>query len=145
MVEPRSITLTPGIEAAEKAYAEGNNQEAVRLYTVELAAEEAKPAPSWVQLVFLHQELGRALADAGKYDKELKHLKKALAIELKQLGPDHPDMAGSYNNIGVSHDINGDYDKALEYYQKSLAIELKKLGPDHPDVAVSYTNIANVN
>ena len=89
--------LTPGIEAALKADEAGNYREAVRLYTVELAAEEAKPAPSWVQLSYLHNELGRALNYAGLYDKALEHYQKALAIWLKQLGPEHPDVASSYN------------------------------------------------
>ena len=56
-VELTEATLTPGIEAALKAHEAGNYQEAVRLYTVELDAEEAMPAPSWVQLSYLHNEL----------------------------------------------------------------------------------------
>ena len=39
----------------------------------------------------------------GEYDKALEHYQKALAIELKQLGPEHPDVATSYNNIGLVH------------------------------------------
>ena len=57
-VEPTEATLTPGMEAASKAYDEGRYQDAVRLYTAELAAEEAKPASSWVQLSFLNNGLG---------------------------------------------------------------------------------------
>ena len=98
-VEPTKATLTPGMEAAKKAHAAGNYREAARLYTMELAAEEAKPAPSWVQLFFLHNELGRALDYAGQYDKALEHYQKSLAIMLKQLGPEHPSVASSYNNI----------------------------------------------
>jgi hypothetical protein len=45
-VELTKATLTPGMEAAKKAYEAGNYRESARLYTVELAAEEAKPAPS---------------------------------------------------------------------------------------------------
>jgi hypothetical protein len=45
-VEPTKATLTPGMEAAKKAQDEGRYAEAVRLYTAELAAEEAKPACS---------------------------------------------------------------------------------------------------
>ena len=74
----------------------------------------------------------------GEHDKALEHYQKALAIILKQLGPKHPSVATSYNNIGMGHDNEGEYDKALEYYKKSLAIELKQLGPEHPDVAISY-------
>ena len=43
-VEQIKAKLTPGIEAAKKAHKAGNYREAVRLYTMELAAEEAKPA-----------------------------------------------------------------------------------------------------
>ena len=143
-VELTEATLTPGIEAALKAHEAGNYREAVRLYTVELAAEEAKPVPSWEQLSYLHNGLGRALDYAGLYDKALEHHQKALAIYLKQLGSEHPDVATSYNNIGLVHDNKGEYDKALEHYQKALAIDLKKLGPEHPDVAISYNNMAYV-
>ena len=45
-VEPTKATLTPGMKAAKKAHEAGNYREAAQLYTVELAAEEAKPAPS---------------------------------------------------------------------------------------------------
>ena len=40
-VEPINAKATPGMEAASKAYEAGNYREAARLYTVELAAEEA--------------------------------------------------------------------------------------------------------
>ena len=89
-VEPIKAKATPGMKAAKKTLEAGNYREAARLYTVELAAEEAKPAPSWVQLSYLHNELGSALDSAGQYDKALEHYQKSLAIMLKQLGPEHP-------------------------------------------------------
>ena len=144
-VKPTKVTLTPEIEAAKKAHEAGNYREAARLYTVELAAEEAKPAPSWVQLSYLHNQLGLALDNAGLYDKALEHHQKALPIRLKQLGSEHPHVARSYNNIGSVHYKKREYDKALENYQKALAIQLKKLGPEHPNVARSYNNIGAVH
>ena len=142
--EPTEATLTPGMEAAEKAHDEGRYADAVRLYTAELAAEEAKAASSWVQLSYLNASLGLALDNAGYYDKALEYHQKDLAISLKQLGAGHPDVATSYNNIGLAHGKKGEYDKALEFLQKALAIWLKQLGTDHPDVATSYNNIAFV-
>jgi tetratricopeptide (TPR) repeat protein len=138
-------TLTPGMEAAKKALGEGRYADAVRLYTAELATEEAKPAPSWVQLSYLNNELGLALHAAGQYDHALEYLQKALAIYLKQLDPDHDYVAMSYNNIGAVHDNKGEYDHALENHRKALAIVLKKLGADHPKVAISYNNIGAVH
>ncbi|SVB21926.1 uncharacterized protein METZ01_LOCUS174780, partial [marine metagenome] len=78
--EPTKATLPPGMEAAKKAHEAGNYREAVRLYTMELAAEEAKPAPSWMQLSYLNNELGLALDDAGQYDHALEYYQKDLAI-----------------------------------------------------------------
>ena len=120
--EPVEATLTPGMEAAQQALDAGNYAEAIRLYTAELAAEEAKPTPSWVHPSFLYNQLGLALDNAAQYDKALEYFRKSLAIYLKQLGPGHPDVATSYNNIGMVHDAKGEYDKALEYYRKCLAI-----------------------
>ena len=131
-VEPTEATLTPGIEAALKAYKAGNYREAARLYTVELAAEEAKPAPSWLQLSYLQNELGRALYYAGLYDKALEHYQKSLAIKLKQLGPEHPLVAASYNNMAYVYKAKKDLAKAKEHWEKAYAICLKKLGPNHP-------------
>ena len=73
-----------------------------------------------------------------------KYYQKSLAIDLKQLGPEHPDVATSYYIIGLVHDSKGEYDKALEHYQKSLAIDLKELGPEHFGVAISYNKMAYV-
>ena len=131
-VEPTEATQTPGMEAASKAHDEGRYAEAVRLYTTELATEEAKPAPSWVQLSHLNNQLGLALDEAGQYDHALEYYQKSLAIWLKQLGPDHPSVAGSYHNIAFLYKAKKDLPKAKEYWEKAYAICLKKLGPNHP-------------
>jgi len=132
-VEPTKATLASGMKAAKKAHEAGNYREAARLYTVELAAEEAKPAPSWVQLSYLHNELGRALDNAGLYDKAQEYYQKALAIDLKKLGPEHPSVAISYSNMAFVYKAKKDLGKAKEYWEKAYAIRLKKLGPNHPD------------
>jgi tetratricopeptide (TPR) repeat protein len=42
----------------------------------------------------------------------------------------NPDVATSYNNIGLVHYKKAEYDKALEYYQKSVAISYWSIGPN---------------
>ena len=54
-----------------------------------------------------------------------------MAIKLKTLGEEHPDVATSYNNIGMVWKSKGDYEKALEYYILCAQIRFKKLGADH--------------
>ena len=73
--------------------------------------------------------IGAVYASKGEYDKALEHYQKALAIRLKQLGPEHPSVAISRNNIGGVHDNKGEYDKAPSH-QKAPAIYLKQPGPD---------------
>jgi tetratricopeptide (TPR) repeat protein len=136
--------ITPGMKAAKQALDAGTYALAARLYAAQVEAELLEPTPSWVQLSFLYGSLGFALHNAAQYDKALENHRKALAIQLKQLGPGHTDVATSYNNIGGVHKAKGEYAKALENYRKALAIWLKLLGPGHPSVATSYNNMALV-
>ena len=68
----------------------------------------------------------------GEYDKALEHFQKALAIWLKQLGPEHPHVVMSYYNIAYVYKAKKDLAKAKEYWEKAYAICLKILGPNHP-------------
>ena len=80
----------------------------------------------------------------GDYPKALEFYTKALNIQEKVLGKDHPDVANSYNNIGSVYSDMGDYPKALDFYTKALNIREKVLGKDHPTTAISYNNIGSV-
>jgi tetratricopeptide (TPR) repeat protein len=93
---------------------------------------------------FFANQIGCILNGVGNYDKAIELYNQSLGIQLKVLGPDHPDTAASYNNIGSAYDNKGDYDKAIELYNQSLGIRLKVLGPDHPDTAASKRNIRNI-
>ena len=139
-----AVDITFDIFKANAALNRGDYAGAVKLFRSELKEEQAKTESSWVQLSYLNHQLGFALKHVAQHDEALEYYQKALAIRLKQLGPDHPDVANSYNNIGMVYDAKGEYDQALEYCQKSLATMLKQLGPDHPSVATSYNNIAFV-
>jgi tetratricopeptide (TPR) repeat protein len=65
-----------------------------------------------------------------------------LAIFEKVLGPDHPDVATSLNNLAALYDTQGNYVKAESLYKRSLVIWEKALGPDHPNVGKSLNNLA---
>ncbi len=58
--------------------------------------------------------------------------------------PNHPDIATSYNNIGLIYKYKGEYETALDYYNKSLKIRIESLPPNHPDIATSYDNIGSI-
>ncbi|CAF4680571.1 unnamed protein product, partial [Rotaria magnacalcarata] len=63
----------------------------------------------------------------GDYSKALEFYKKDIAIKKISLPPTHPDLANSYNNIGVAYSEMGDYPKAISLLEKALDIYRKSL------------------
>jgi Tfp pilus assembly protein PilF len=47
-------------------------------------------------------------------------------------GSEHPDVAASYQNIGMVYGKKGDRAAATEMYTKAYHIFLTVLGPHHP-------------
>jgi tetratricopeptide (TPR) repeat protein len=64
----------------------------------------------------------------GRYSDAIRLAEKALAIYEKALGPDHPDVALSLNNLAFLYCYMGDYARAEPLYKRSLAISEKVLG-----------------
>ncbi len=58
------------------------------------------------------------------------------------LGPEHPKVATSLNNLAELYREQGRYEEAEPRYNRSLAIREKVLGPEHPAVALSLNNLA---
>ena len=80
----------------------------------------------------------------GRYQKAIPFAKRALAIDEKALGPEHPAVANSLNNLALLYDALGDYSKAKPLYKRALAIYEKTLSPEHPEVAKSLNNLAEL-
>ncbi|MEA3548429.1 MAG: tetratricopeptide repeat protein, partial [Thermodesulfobacteriota bacterium] len=77
-------------------------------------------------------------------DKAIDFYNKALAIDLKVLGDQHPKVATYYNNLGSAWTSKGDYDKAIAFYNKALAIALKVLGEQHPYTKIVADNLFSI-
>ena len=79
---------------------------------------------------------------AGRYQEALPLSRRALEMNAKVLGPEHPGLAASLNNLAGLYQALGAYDQALPLYQRAVNIREKALGPEHPDVASSLNNLA---
>ncbi len=66
--------------------------------------------------------------------------KRALAIREKALGPDHPNVATSLNNLALLYHKQGRYVDAEPLYKRALVIFEKASGSPIP-VLVSYSII----
>ncbi|XP_066030799.1 uncharacterized protein [Pocillopora verrucosa] len=77
----------------------------------------------------------------SRFRAALVYGKWLLKIQMKKLGPEHVDVASSYNNLGTLHSDLGDTDEAKDCFKRALEIQMKQLGPEHVHVANSYNNL----
>jgi tetratricopeptide (TPR) repeat protein len=94
--------------------------------------------------------LGHVLCLRGDETGSLQHRSAlqqhriSLAIREESLGPDHVDVATSYQNIGLSLGQLGDLEGSLTAYRKALTILQNALEPSHPNVANTHSMIGTV-
>ncbi len=87
--------------------------------------------------------LGNALIGEGQYAEGRTRTERALALREQTMGPDHPDVAASLNDMAIMYLRTSEPDKALANYERALAIWQNALGPEHPDVAICLLNLGN--
>lgn len=85
-----------------------------------------------------------ALYKQGNYGEAIAHTKQAISLIEKALGPDHPDIATSLNNLAALYAALGRYHEAELHHKRSLAILEKVFGPDDPFTATGISNLASV-
>ncbi len=91
-----------------------------------------------------YNNLGMAYQNKGRHGQAIGFLKTALKIALKQLGPDHPNVARVYNNLGVAYVAKNDYANAVKNYTKALEIVTRQFGPDHHATKTIKKNLDSI-
>jgi tetratricopeptide (TPR) repeat protein len=69
---------------------------------------------------------------------------RALAIGEKTLGPEHPYVGGSRNNLASLYKGQGRLNDAEPLYLRALTISEKALGPDHPSTRTIRKNLSTL-
>ena len=64
-------------------------------------------------------------------------VERALAIDEKSFGPDHPSVALDVNNLGNVLQAEEDLAGARAAYERALRILEKSLPADHPNIATA--------
>src|SRR5262252_550058 len=80
-------------------------------------------------------------AAAGNYSSAEALLREAAALQEQTLGPDHPDLANTLNNLGVVCEITDNPIDAEHYFRRAYSIATATLAPDHPFVVTSSKNL----
>lgn len=81
---------------------------------------------------------------ARMYADAIPLAERLLAIREKSLGPDHPDIAWSLNNLALLYKSLGRYTDAEPLYKRASVIYENALGPVHPYVAAALNNLASL-
>ena len=88
--------------------------------------------------------LGSVLQDLGDLPAARAAFERALAINERTFGPDHPNVAICVNNLGFVLQAQGDLPAARAAFERALAIDERTFGPDHPHVAIDVSNLGSV-
>ncbi|MFC2108097.1 tetratricopeptide repeat protein [Candidatus Bipolaricaulota bacterium] len=85
--------------------------------------------------------LGGVLQDLGQHAEAKAAYERALEIDEKVYGPDHPKVARDVNNLGGVLQALGQHAEAKAAYERALEIAEKVYGPDHPSTRLVRDNL----
>ena len=69
-----------------------------------------------------YDNLGTVYRSLGDFQQVKDSHARALDIRLKQLGPEHVDVATSYNNLGIVYRILTDFHACVRSYVRILRL-----------------------
>lgn len=106
------------------------------------AVKHARPPADIV--VRLDNTSGLLLAKRGQVKEAQARYEQALAFAQRELGPEHPAVLTTLNQLGNLYKQEGRFDDARKALEQVVAIRERVVGKDHPDVASALNNLGNV-
>jgi tetratricopeptide (TPR) repeat protein len=95
-------------------------------------------------IAFAANQLGLFLYVRAAYVQAEPLMRRALEIDEKSYGPDHPNVAIRLNNLAQLLQATNRLQEAEPLYRRALEIDEKSYGPDHPNVARDLNNLAQL-
>ncbi len=105
-------------------------------------AAASKVPEDWQVLTELSINDGILSNYRKNHEQAQKDFERALVLQEQHLGPNHPDVAQTWNMLGVTLTSQNKLDEAIVFYEKSLALHLALEGPDHAYTASAEHNLA---
>ena len=99
-------------------------------------------APSGLETLQTHSEIGLTCLEAGRDRDALASFQDALRIAEQSLPPSHPGVVHLLANIGVYYFYVRDYGQAERFSNRALSAAEQSMGPEHPLVAQILSNYA---
>jgi hypothetical protein len=86
-------------------------------------------------------DLAERAAAAGDLVSADELLRRVARLQEAELGPLHPDLADTLNNLAIVAEKTGRPEDAEAFYRRAVAIASSSLPPDDPRVAASRQNL----
>lgn len=118
------------------------NYETAERYFDEAIAMQQTLDKNHKMMSVLLSDKGALLRLKGDYQAAEPLLRKALAMQRKRLGDEHPDVARSVTQLARLLREKGEYADAEILFKEALAVKRKLLGDEHPDVALALNSLA---
>lgn len=96
------------------------------------------------ELVELLNQAGMALQSLARYPVAEPLYRRALAMQERRYGPDHPQLTHLLNNLAKLLADTNRLTEAEPLMRRALAIEEKNFGLEHPNVAIHLGNLAQL-
>jgi serine/threonine protein kinase/tetratricopeptide (TPR) repeat protein len=133
------------VRIAEVLLLKGEYPEAERSANAALAVQRdlfgKDSVEAGASLEVLMSILGTGLGDYRRADVVGR---EALEIRRRRLGPEHPQVSLTLNNLAVVQLGLGNYPEAEALYKESIAGLQRTFGNEHPEVATSMENLGGV-
>jgi DUF1707 SHOCT-like domain/Tetratricopeptide repeat len=111
------------------------------LLIVSIFAFTAAAAVAWGAMV-ARASPGAVGAASGRHEDAIGQDKRALAIQERMHGRDHPDTIRARAALAAALREAGKLKNAIEQYERVLADRERTSGPDHPDTITARANLA---
>ncbi|GLT77004.1 hypothetical protein SLA2020_486330 [Shorea laevis] len=130
------------LESSKTALDKGKLEDAVTYGTKALAKLVAVCGPYNRMTAGAYSLLAVVLYHTGDFNQATIYQQKALNINERELGLDHPDTMKSYGDLAVFYYRLQHTELALKYVNRALYLLHLTCGPSHPNTAATYINVA---
>jgi len=90
-------------------------------------------------------ELAGAESEEECFAEAQKDYERALAIQEKQLGPNHADTVQTVTDVAICYLDQGKNEQGRPLLERALREQEHQLGPDHEDVQAIRDVLTNLN
>ena len=133
-------TSLADVGLARVADARQEHEQAITLLREALDTTRVALGPDDLDLVPLSFALARSHQEHEEFEQAIEHKRAAYTLLLDRLG-DHPRVASTLYDIGLTYEAAGNPDEARLSHEQALRIWTATRGDDHPDLAYALTSL----